>query len=83
MSVLWPDELRLSQTLCKPPERCGIEASHRRFFHISRRNRTPEENARRKNICGQLSMANIGGTKDIRTLLRETFAESFGYNAEI
>ena len=50
---------------------------------MSRRNRILEENACRKNICGQLSMANIGGTKDIRTLLREMFAESFGYNSEI
>lgn len=49
---------------------------------MSRRDRTPEENARHENIRGRLRMANICGTEDIRTLFRETFTESFGYNAE-
>ena len=32
---------RQFQALCKPPSWCRIEAEHRRFLHMARRNRTP------------------------------------------
>ena len=44
------DTARLSHNLCKPAERCRIEAADRRLLHMARKNRTPEENARREKI---------------------------------
>ena len=42
---------------------------------MSRRNRTPEENARREKIRELLQMANIGSMDDIQNLFKETIAE--------
>lgn len=42
---------------------------------MSRRNRTPEENARREKIRELLQMANVGSMNDIQNLFKETIAE--------
>src|SRR5699024_9744406 len=50
-----------------------------------RRNRTPEENARREKIRELLQMANIGSMDDIQNLFKETIAEFMenGLEAEL
>ena len=45
---------------------------------MSRKNRTPEENARREKIRELLQMANIGSMDDIQNLFKETIAEFMG-----
>ncbi|MDO5378966.1 MAG: hypothetical protein Q4G52_11585 [Clostridia bacterium] len=42
---------------------------------MSRKNRTPEENARRAKIRELLQEANISSMADIQSLFRETIAE--------
>lgn len=42
---------------------------------MARKNRTPEENARREKIRELLQMANIGNMDDIQNLFKETIAE--------
>ena len=42
---------------------------------MARKNRTPEENARREKIRELLQMANIGSMNDIQNLFKEIFAE--------
>ena len=42
---------------------------------MARKNRTPEEKARREKIRELLQMANIGSMDDIQNLFRETIAE--------
>ena len=42
---------------------------------MARRNRTPEENARREKIRELLQMANIGSMDDIQNLFKEAIAE--------
>ena len=42
---------------------------------MARKNRTPEENARREKIRELLQMANIGSMDDIQNLFKETIAE--------
>ena len=42
---------------------------------MARKNRTPEENARREKIRELLQMANIGSMDDIQDLFKETIAE--------
>ena len=42
---------------------------------MARKNRTPEENARREKICELLQMANIGSMDAIQNLFKETVAE--------
>ena len=39
---------------------------------MARKNRTPEENARREKIRELLQMANIGSMEDIQSLFKET-----------
>ena len=50
-----------------------------------RKNRTPEENARREKIRELLQMANIGSMDDIQNLFKETIAEFMenGLEAEL
>lgn len=52
---------------------------------MARRNRTPEENARREKIRELLQMANIGSMDDIQNLFKETIAEFMenGLEAEL
>ena len=52
---------------------------------MTRKNRTPEENARRENIRELLQMANIGSMDDIQNLFKETIAEFMenGLEAEL
>ena len=52
---------------------------------MARKNRTPEENARRENIRELLQMANIGSMDDIQNLFKETIAEFMenGLEAEL
>ncbi len=52
---------------------------------MARRNRTPEENARRKKIRELLQMADIGSMDDIQNLFKETIAELMenGLEAEL
>ncbi len=52
---------------------------------MARRNRTPEENARREKIRELLQMANIGSIDDIQNLFKETIAEFMenGLEAEL
>ena len=52
---------------------------------MSRKNRTPEENARREKIRELLQMANIGSMEDIQSLFKETIAEFMenGLDAEL
>ena len=52
---------------------------------MARRNRTPEENARREKIRELLQMANIGSMEDIQSLFKETIAEFMenGLEAEL
>ena len=54
-------------------------------FTMARKNRTPEEKARREKIRELLQMANIGSMEDIRSLFRETIAEFMenGLEAEL
>ena len=42
---------------------------------MARKNRTPEESARREKIRELLQMANIGSMDDIQNLFKETIAE--------
>ena len=71
--------------MCKPPEWCRIEASHRRLYIW------PERIARRKKRPGGekirelLQMANIGSMEDIQSLFKETIAEFMenGLEAEL
>ena len=42
---------------------------------MARKNRTPEENARREKIRELLQLANIGSMEDIQSLFKETIAE--------
>ena len=42
---------------------------------MARKNRTPEEKARREKIRELLQMANIGSMDDIQSLFKETIAE--------
>ncbi len=42
---------------------------------MARKNRTPEENARREKIRELLQMANTGSMDDIQNLFKETIAE--------
>ena len=44
---------------------------------MARKNRTPEENARREKIRELLQMANIGSMDDIQNLFKETIAASW------
>ena len=52
---------------------------------MARKNRTPEENARREKIRELLQMANIGSMEDIQSLFKETIAEFMenGLEAEL
>ena len=52
---------------------------------MARKNRTPEENARREKIRELLQMANIGSKDDIQNLFKETIAEFLedGLEAEL
>ena len=52
---------------------------------MARKNRTPEENARREKIRELLQMANIGSMDDIQNLFKDTIAEftENGLNAEL
>ena len=52
---------------------------------MTRRNRTPEEKARRERIRELLQMANIGSMEDIQNLFKETIAEFMesGLEAEL
>ena len=52
---------------------------------MARKNRTPEENARRGKIRELLQMANIGSMDDIQSLFKETIAEFMenGLEAEL
>ena len=52
---------------------------------MARKNRTPEENARREKIPELLQMANIGSIDDIQNLFKETIAEFLedGLEAEL
>ena len=54
-------------------------------LHMVRKNRTPEENARREKIRELLQMANIGSMDDIQNLFKETIAEFMenGLEAEL
>ena len=54
---------RLSQTLCKPPVWCRIEAPYEALY--GQKNRIPEENARREKICELLQMEIIGSMEGI------------------
>lgn len=42
---------------------------------MARKNRTPEENARREKIRELLQMANIGSMDDIQSLFKEAISE--------
>ena len=42
---------------------------------MGRKNRTPEENARRAKIRELLQVSNIGSMEDIQNLFKETIAE--------
>ena len=52
---------------------------------MSRKNRSPEEKARRAKICELLQMANIDSMDDIQDLFKETIAEFMenGLEAEL
>ena len=52
---------------------------------MTRKKRTPEENARREKIRELLQMANIGSMDDIQNLFKETIAEFMenGLDAEL
>ena len=52
---------------------------------MARKNRTPEEKARREKIRELLQMANIGSMEDIQSLFKETIAEFMenGLEAEL
>ena len=52
---------------------------------MARKNRSPEENARREKIRELLQMANIGSLDDIQNLFKETIAEFMenGLEAEL
>ena len=52
---------------------------------MARKNRTPEENARREKIRELLQMANIGSMEDIQSLFKEAIAEFMenGLEAEL
>ncbi len=54
-------------------------------LHRVRKKRTPEENARRKQIRELLQTANIGSMEDIQNLFKETIAEFLenGLDAEL
>ena len=52
---------------------------------MTRKNRTPEENARREKIRELLQMANIGSMDDIQSLVKEAISEFMenGLEAEL
>ena len=52
---------------------------------MARKNRTPEENARREKIRELLQMANIGSMDDIQSLFKEAISEFMenGLEAEL
>jgi transposase-like protein len=52
---------------------------------MARKNRSPEENARRAKIRELLQMGNIGSMEDIQNLFKETIAEFMenGLEAEL
>ena len=52
---------------------------------MAKKNRTPEENARREKLRELLQMANIGSMDDIQNLFKETIAEFMenGLEAEL
>ena len=52
---------------------------------MTRKNRTPEENARREKIRELLQMANIGSMDDIQSLFKEAISEFMenGLEAEL
>ena len=52
---------------------------------MARKDRTPEENARREKIHGLLQKANTGSMNDIQNLFKETIAEFMenGLEAEL
>ena len=52
---------------------------------MARKNRTPEENARREKLRELLQMANVGSMDDIQNLFKETIAEFMenGLEAEL
>ena len=52
---------------------------------MARKNRTPEEKARREKIRELLQMANIGSMDDVQNLFKETIAEFMenGLEAEL
>lgn len=52
---------------------------------MTRKNRTPEENACREKICELLQMVNIGSMDDIQNLFKETIAKFMenGLEAEL
>ena len=52
---------------------------------MTRKKRTPEENARREKIRELLQLANIGSMDDIQNLFKETIAEFMenGLDAEL
>ena len=50
---------------------------------MARKNRTPEENARREKIQELLQMANIGSMDDIQNLFKETIAEFIENGLEV
>lgn len=49
---------------------------------MARKNRTPEENARREKIRELLQMANIGSMEDIQSLFKENIAR-FGQHLRL
>ena len=49
---------------------------------MARKNRTPEENARREKIRELLQMANIGSMEDIQILFKETITIE-GFNRQL
>ena len=50
---------------------------------MARKNRSPEENARREKIRELLQMANIGSMDDIQNLFKETIAEFMENGLEV
>lgn len=70
--------------MCKPPERCKIEASGWRKRYVPKESK-PGRKARRAKIREPLQMANIGSMDDIQNLFKETIAEFMenGLEAEL
>ena len=70
--------------MCKPPERCRIEASHRRFYHVQKEPHSGRKRATKENP-GAAADGNIGSMDDIQNLFKETIAEFMenGLEAEL